>query len=64
MENIKGKILWVDDEIEMLRSHILFLKDKGYDVYTVTNGEDAITSVSSNNFDLIFLFIIRFTINR
>lgn len=55
MENIKGKILWVDDEIEMLRSHILFLKDKGFDVYTVTNGEDAITSVSSNNFDLIFL---------
>lgn len=49
------KILWVDDEIEMLRSHVLFLKDKGYDVETATNGEDAIELVQNKSFDLIFL---------
>jgi len=52
---IKNKILWVDDEIELLRSHIIFLSEKGYEVDTVTNGEDAITSVKENSFDLIFL---------
>ncbi len=39
------KILWIDDEIEMLRSHILFLNEKGYDVNTVTNGKDAISEL-------------------
>jgi len=51
----KYKILWVDDEIEMLRAHILFLKEKGYDVTTVTNGKDAITEVENREYDLIFL---------
>ena len=51
----KYKILWVDDEIEMLRSHILFLTEKGYEVTTVTNGKDAITEVENRNYDLIFL---------
>jgi DNA-binding response OmpR family regulator len=51
----KGKILWVDDEIELLRSHIFFLTEKGYQVETVTNGEDAISEVKEKNFDLIFL---------
>jgi CheY-like chemotaxis protein len=49
------KILWVDDEIELLRSHIIFLSEKGYEVDTVTNGEDAISAVKDNDFDLIFL---------
>lgn len=49
------KILWVDDEIELLRSHIIFLNEKGYDVDTVTNGEDAISEIKNKNFDLIFL---------
>ena len=49
------KILWIDDEIELLRSHIIFLSEKGYEVDTVTNGEDAISSVKENDFDLIFL---------
>ena len=49
------KILWVDDEIELLKSHIIFLTEKGYDVNTVTNGEDAITEVKEENNDLIFL---------
>ncbi|MBI9070016.1 MAG: bifunctional response regulator/alkaline phosphatase family protein [Melioribacteraceae bacterium] len=52
---LKSKILWVDDEIELLRSHVLFLSDKGYDVETVTNGEDAISKVKEKKFDIIFL---------
>ncbi len=49
------KILWVDDEIELLRSHIIFLSEKGYEVDTVTNGEDAVSSVKQKDYDLIFL---------
>jgi CheY-like chemotaxis protein len=52
---MKAKLLWVDDEIELLRSHIIFLSEKGYDVDTVTNGEDAIQSVKDKSYDLIFL---------
>ena len=51
----KGKILWVDDEIYLLRSHVLFLTEKGFKVDTATNGEDAITCVKENKYDLIFL---------
>lgn len=51
----KYKILWVDDEIEMLRPHILFLTEKGYDVTAVTNGKDAIAEVENREYDLIFL---------
>ncbi|NWF51153.1 MAG: response regulator [Ignavibacteriaceae bacterium] len=49
------KILWIDDEIELLRSHIIFLSEKGYIVDTVTNGEDAINAVQESDFDLILL---------
>lgn len=49
------KLLWVDDEIELLRSHIIFLTEKGYTIDTVTNGEDAISEVSKQKYDLIFL---------
>lgn len=49
------RILWVDDEIELLRSHIIFLSEKGFEVDTVTNGEDAISSVKEKIYDLIFL---------
>ena len=49
------KILWVDDEIDLLRSHVIFLAEKGYDVQTVTNGEDAVSKVEEQQFDLIFL---------
>jgi CheY-like chemotaxis protein len=51
----KNKILWVDDEIELFRSHIIFLNAKGYEVETVTNGEDAVSEVKNSQFDLIFL---------
>jgi CheY-like chemotaxis protein len=51
----RNKILWVDDEIELLRSHIIFLNEKGYEVETVTNGEDALSEVRNSPYDLIFL---------
>lgn len=50
-----SKLLWVDDEIELLRSHIIFLSEKGYEVDTATNGEDAISAVKEQPYDLIFL---------
>ncbi len=49
------KILWTDDEIDLLRPHIIFLKEKGFDVVTASNGDDAIELVRKQNFDLIFL---------
>jgi CheY-like chemotaxis protein len=48
-------ILWVDDEMELLRPHILFLEEKGFQVVTCTNGSDAIVKVGAQSFDLIFL---------
>ena len=53
MSNVK--ILWVDDEIELLKPHILFLQNKGYDVETSNNGYDAVETVRSKPFDLIIL---------
>ncbi len=55
MEHSKGNILWVDDEIELLRAHIMLLQEKGYSVDTAANGEDAIEIVKSKSFDLVFL---------
>ncbi len=55
MTATKGKILWVDDEIELLRPHILLLSEKGYIVETSTNGEDAVEMVKARPFDLVFL---------
>lgn len=55
MEEKKGRILWVDDEIELLRPHIRFLSEKGYEVETATNGEDAVDMVRDSSFDLVFL---------
>jgi len=53
MRNIK--ILWVDDEIEVLRPHLLFLNEKGYETDTCTNGNDAIIKVAGEVYDIIFL---------
>ena len=50
-----GLLLWVDDEIEQLRAHILFLEKKGYEVVTVSNGTDAIDLCKERNFDLVLL---------
>ena len=51
----RNKILWADDEIDLLKPHILFLEEKGYDVTPVISGQDAIDSCSEQTFDLIFL---------
>lgn len=51
----KAKILWVDDEIEFLQPHILFLQDKGYDVESATNADDGLELIRKQNFDLVLL---------
>ena len=50
-----GLLLWVDDEIELLKAHILFLQQKGYEVETVTNGHDALDRCALKTYDLILL---------
>lgn len=54
MEHTKS-ILWVDDEIDLLRPHIILLQQRGYSVETATNGEDAIELARNNNYGLVFL---------
>jgi DNA-binding response OmpR family regulator len=51
----KIRILWVDDEIDLLKPHVLFLQEKGYQVDTATNGSDAVDLVQSIHFDLVLL---------
>ncbi|MBC8527490.1 MAG: response regulator [Candidatus Cloacimonetes bacterium] len=51
----KVKILWIDDEIEMLKPHILFLEERNYEVVPASNGNDGIKLVEENNFDLVLL---------
>lgn len=53
--SLKSKILWVDDEIEMLRSHIIFLEERGYQIKPVTNADDAITLINKESFDIVLL---------
>lgn len=57
MKEEKGHILWIDDEIELLRSHILFLEQKGYKVSIATNGDDAVEFLkeAGKDIDLILL---------
>ena len=49
------KILWADDEIDLLKPHILFLKAKGYEVTTVSNGRDALDALENEPYSLILL---------
>lgn len=51
----KISVLWADDEIDLLKPHILFLKDKGYDIITATSGDEAIELVNKNNFSVVLL---------
>lgn len=55
MSEIKRKILWVDDEIELLRPHIIFLEERGYEITPLTNAEDAISLIQEQRFDLVLL---------
>ena len=48
-------ILWADDEIDLLKPHILFLENKGFQVVTVTNGRDALDAIATQSFSLIIL---------
>jgi len=50
-----GVILWADDEIDLLKPHILFLREKGYEVFTSNNGDDAIDLLKTRPFDIVFL---------
>ena len=50
-----GNLLWVDDEAELLKAHVLFLEKKGYEVTVVSNGADAIDMCNERSFDLVLL---------
>ncbi len=49
------KILWVDDEIDLLKPFVMFLEERGYEVTTVSNGSDAIAIVLGDKYDLVLL---------
>lgn len=51
----KVSILWADDEIELLKPHIIFLEKKGYEVVTTNNGSDAVEEFRNRHFDIVFL---------
>ncbi len=53
--SVQKRILWVDDEIDLLRPHLRLLEEKGYAVETATNGEDAVEMVKRKGYDLVFL---------
>jgi CheY-like chemotaxis protein len=55
MSNEQVKILWADDEIDLLKPHIMFLENKGYQVTAVTSGVEAVEEVKENHFDIVFL---------
>ena len=57
MSGARKKVLWVDDEIEFLRSHIMFLETRGYSVSPVFSGDDAIHLIHENPkaFDIVLL---------
>ena len=48
-------ILWTDDEVDLLKPHILFLEERGYTVHTATNGQDALEMVGNTGYDLVFV---------
>ena len=50
-----GQLLWVDDEMELLKAHVIFLEKKGYEVTTVSNGPDAVELCRDRSFDLVLL---------
>ena len=51
----KITILWVDDEIDLLKSHVLFLEERNYEVVTSLSGQDALEAVQNRSFDIVFL---------
>ena len=55
MAERRYKVLWVDDEIDLLRSHVIFLSERGYEVVPISNGEDAVALLRREAFDLVLL---------
>ena len=53
----KVKILWADDEIDLLKPHLMFLANKGYEVITATNGFDAVEVYVDNSSDIDVVFL-------
>lgn len=51
----KFRLIWADDEIDLLKPHILFLQEKGYHVDTARSGDDALEMISGQPYDLVFL---------
>ena len=52
---LKNKILWIDDEVDLLKPHIIFLEKKGYVTQPCSNGNDALDLIYTNKYDLILL---------
>ena len=55
MNKNRGQILWIDDEIDLLKPHVLFLEEKGYSITKCNNGKDGISKFEQNVFDLVLL---------
>ena len=49
------KVLWVDDEIDLLKPHIIFLENRNYKVTTAQSGSEALEEIHKDDFDIIFL---------
>ena len=54
-ESTRRRILWADDEIDLLRPHIKFLEQKGFEVTAVPNGEDAVAELGRSRYDVVLL---------
>ena len=52
---MSARLLWVDDEIDLLKAHRIFLEKRGYTVVTASNGRDAVTLCHDESFDLVLL---------
>ncbi len=55
MQTVAKRILWVDDEVELLEPHLLFLRQRGYHVDTTANGDDALELFRDQSYDLVLL---------
>ncbi|MCX7757605.1 MAG: response regulator [candidate division WOR-3 bacterium] len=49
------RILWIDDEIELLKPYIYLLTEKGYNITTASNGPDGLALAQKTNYDVVFL---------
>ncbi|MAV58593.1 MAG: two-component system response regulator [Candidatus Marinimicrobia bacterium] len=55
IEKYRAKIIWIDDEIDLLKSHILFLENKGYSLTTFNSPKDALEELKVKDFDIVLL---------